>query len=96
MASTAAWKNSAGARIHLADRDGHTALVVQEDFSCHRVPAGGGSDFDRDPAEIQQYMAFRDVLRIIQRRDQEERGARRNSGQATASLGIHPGKAEDP
>ena len=60
--------------IGLADRDGHTALVVQEDFSCHGSPCWETvRTLTEDPAEIQQYMAFRDVLRIIQQRDREER-----------------------
>ena len=63
-----------GQRVHLADRDGHTALVVQEDFSCHGSPCWETvRTLTEDPAEIQQYMAFRDVLRIIQQRDREER-----------------------
>ncbi len=63
-----------GQRVHLADRDGHTALVVQEDFSCHGSPCWETvRTLTEDPAEIQQYMAFRDVLRIVQQRDREER-----------------------
>ena len=44
-----------GQRVHLADRDGHTALVVQEDFSCHGSPCWETvRTFTEDPAEIQQ------------------------------------------
>ncbi len=64
-----------GQRVHLTGDEGHTALVVQEDFSCHGSPCWGESsaNLTEDPAEIQQYMAFRDVLRIVQQRDREER-----------------------
>ena len=51
-----------GQRVHLADRDGHTALVVQEDFSCHGSPCW---ETVRTLTE--------DVLRIVQQRDREER-----------------------
>ena len=45
-----------GQRVHLADRDGHTALVVQEDFSCHGSPCWETvRTLTEDPAEIQQY-----------------------------------------
>ena len=58
----------------LTGDEGHTALVVQEDFSCHGSPCWETvRTLTEDPAEIQQYMAFRDVLRIVQQRDREER-----------------------
>ena len=63
-----------GQRVHLTGDEGHTALVVQEDFSCHGSPCWETvRTLTEDPAEIQQYMAFRDVLRIVQQRDREER-----------------------
>ena len=63
-----------GQRVHLTGGEGHTALVVQEDFSCHGSPCWETvRTLTEDPAEIQQYMAFRDVLRIVQQRDREER-----------------------
>ena len=63
-----------GQRVHLTGDEGHTALVVQEDFSCHGSPCWETvRTLTEDPAEIQQYMAFRDVLRNVQQRDREER-----------------------
>ena len=59
-----------GQRVHLTGGEGHTALVVQEDFSCHGSPCWETVRIlTEDPAEIQQYMAFRDVLRIVQQRE---------------------------
>ena len=84
-----------GQRVHLTGDEGHTALVVQEDFSCHGSPCWETvRTLTEDPAEIQQYMAFRDVLRIVQQRDREERlPAKQRTGD---SFPEHPGKAEDP
>lgn len=63
-----------GQRVQLTGRDGHTALVVQEDFSRHGSPCWETvQTLTEDPAEIQQYIAFRDVLRIVQQRNQRER-----------------------
>lgn len=74
MASTAARKNSAGSASIWRTGTDIPALVVQEDFSCHGSPCWETvRTLTEDPAEIQQYMAFRDVLRIIQQRDREER-----------------------
>ena len=52
-----------GQRVHLTGDEGHTALVVQEDFSCHGSPCW----------ETVRTLTFRDVLRIVQQRDREER-----------------------
>ena len=47
-----------GQRVHLTGDEGHTALVVQEDFSCHGSPCWETvRTLTEDPAEIQQYMA---------------------------------------
>ena len=63
-----------GQRVHLEVRKGRPALVVQEDFSCHGSPCWETvRTLTEDPAEIQQYMAFRNVLHIIQQRDRGER-----------------------
>ena len=80
-----------GQRVHLAGRDGHTTLVVQEDFSCHGSPCWETvRTLTEDPTEIQQYMAFRDVLRIIQQRDRGERlPAERRTGNSSPE---HPPK----
>lgn len=56
---------------------------------------GDSSDFDRGPGRDPAVLAFR-VCFVSSSSGIGRNGCPRNSGQATASLSIHPGKAEDP
>lgn len=70
-------------RVCLDEHDGHSALVVQEDFSHHGSPCWETVDtITDDPVRIQRYMAFQEVLVAIQQIDRE----RENSADRQMSI----------
>lgn len=85
-------------RVLLTEREGCSALVVQEDFSCHGSPCWETvRTLTEDPLEIRRYMVFRDVLHILQEMEREERlpMEQRTSGSPSVHRSQRDGKSRE-